>query len=91
MHFTQGNYTATATITDQMNDEVVCIQGGCEITWHIICNSMCMQCWIVDVSYLYVVLNAFIMVQAFTSECDTYWGTSVDRKLGDYISVAIGI
>ena len=50
-----------------------------------------MQCWIVDVSYLYVVLNAFIMVQAFTSECDTYWGTSVDRKLGDYISVAIGI
>ena len=32
IHFTQGNYTGTATITDQMNDEVLCIKGGCEIT-----------------------------------------------------------
>ncbi|XP_065914689.1 putative phosphatidylglycerol/phosphatidylinositol transfer protein DDB_G0282107 [Dysidea avara] len=27
-----GNYSGTATITDQMNDEVVCLKGGCEIT-----------------------------------------------------------
>ncbi|XP_065914735.1 putative phosphatidylglycerol/phosphatidylinositol transfer protein DDB_G0282107 isoform X2 [Dysidea avara] len=27
-----GNYSGTATITNQMNDEVVCLKGGCEIT-----------------------------------------------------------
>ncbi|XP_065913900.1 putative phosphatidylglycerol/phosphatidylinositol transfer protein DDB_G0282107 isoform X2 [Dysidea avara] len=27
-----GNYSATFTLTDQMNDEVLCIKLGCEIT-----------------------------------------------------------